>query len=432
MRGKLMPARDGKVLSWVAGLAMVAVAWTSDRAAAQQASPPSAAAAELIATTVPDAPNGGIVPVGCSTCGGGGCGGGCGSRPLQTLYEDGYIPGGCPSCCYAGRRPCDCGADSCGFFGKCWNGLIECLCCPDPCYEPHYVHAANAAFFVDSVRPVTQMRWRYDAGFGMTAPDRAEYFMPRFNTNPIQVVGQGCPRPNQQGKGIAGIARKIDYEDLSLYTEGAVNNFSVFMQYFYREIDPSPAPINTGTLCPTSGFADLLIGTKTLLMDCELMQLTFQFQTFIPVGNFTQGLGTAHVSLEPSFLTSVKLAQDLYFQGQTAYWIPIAGDPIYQANVWHSHLSFNRVLCRCGCNSMLIGTFEFNEWTILGGNYTSPNLLIGGSPVGLSAWTGIFSMGPGLRAVICNTIDFGVGTAFALTGDKWADQLVRSEFRWRY
>ena len=47
------------------------------------------------------------------------------------------------------------------------------------------------------------------------------------------------------GKGIAGIARKIDYEDLSLYTEGAVNNFSVFMQYFYREIDPSPAPINT-------------------------------------------------------------------------------------------------------------------------------------------------------------------------------------------
>jgi hypothetical protein len=419
--------------------------WNSGRAAPPETPPPYPAGTEFIGTTMANAgaPDGGIVQAGCSTCGSGGCGGGCGSRPLQPIYEDGYIPAGCPSCCYAGRRPCDCCVDSCGFFGKCWAGLVECLCCPDPCYEPHYVHAANAAFFVDTVRPVTQMRWRYDAGWGMTSPDRAEFFMPRFNTTPIQVLAPTCPRPNIPGKGIAGLARKIDYEDLSLYMEGAVNSFSVYTQLFYRELDPSPSPINTGTLCSTSGFADMLIGTKTLLLDCELTQLTFQFQTFIPTGNFTQGLGTGHVSLEPSLLTSVKLAQDLYFQGQMAYWIPIGGDPNYQGNVWHNHLSFNRVLYRCGCNSMLIGTLEFNEWTVLGGNYTSPTLQVfvppGGTPgpaglhpVGLSAWTGIFSAGPGLRMVICNTIDFGVGTAFALTGDKWADQLVRSEFRWRY
>jgi len=85
MRGKLMPARDGKVLSWVAGLAILAVAWTSKRADAQQTPPPYAAATELIGTTVPDAPNGGIVPVGCSTCG---SGGGCGSAtlPSEPIY----------------------------------------------------------------------------------------------------------------------------------------------------------------------------------------------------------------------------------------------------------------------------------------------------------------------------------------------------------
>jgi hypothetical protein len=34
--------------------------------------------------------------------------------------------------------------------------------------------------------------------------------------------------------------------------------------------------------------------------------------------------------------------------------------------------------------------------------------------------------------VICDRVDFGAGTAFAVTGDRWAEELVRVEFRWRY
>jgi hypothetical protein len=42
------------------------------------------------------------------------------------------------------------------------------------------------------------------------------------------------------------------------------------------------------------------------------------------------------------------------------------------------------------------------------------------------------SVGPGLRLYICDKIDFGVGTAFALTGDHWEEELIRGEFRWRF
>jgi hypothetical protein len=441
MRGKLQPACDGRFLSWVTGLTCWALTWTAAGVLAQQPSPAGAPApfpavvadASPIPTEV-TAPGGGIEQTGCATCGGGGGGCGIGWRPLQTIYEDDYQPGACPSCCYPGRLPCDScwGADD-GFLGKCCGGLRQCLCCPDPCYVPSYVHAGNAAFFVTNVRPVTYMMLQYEPGWNMTSPDRAEFVMPRFRTTPPQVLANGGATAVPAGKGLPGVARKIDYQALSLYTEAATAKFGVFIQQFYSQINPFPAPITpAGSLRVTSGFGDMLVGTKAVLLDCELMLLTFQFQTYIPVGNFTQGLGTGHVSLEPSLLTSIKLAPDFYFQGQSAYWIPIGGDPNYQGNVWHNHLSLNRVLRHWGPGTMLIGTAEVNEWTVLNGDYTSPTLLIGGAPVAHGAFAGIVSAGPGLRMVVCNSIDFGVGTAFAITNEKWADQLIRAQLRWRF
>jgi hypothetical protein len=44
----------------------------------------------------------------------------------------------------------------------------------------------------------------------------------------------------------------------------------------------------------------------------------------------------------------------------------------------------------------------------------------------------MFSAGPGIRFVVCDKIDLGVGSAFSLTGDHWAEELVRAEFRWRF
>jgi hypothetical protein len=109
---------------------------------------------------------------------------------------------------------------------------------------------------------------------------------------------------------------------------------------------PASSVPGTNGLCNASGFGDMVIGTKSMLLDCCLMQLTFQFKTFLPVGDFTNGLGTGHVSLEPSLLFNINCAKDTYLQGQLAYWIPIGGDPLYEGNIYHMHFSLNHVLWR--------------------------------------------------------------------------------------
>src|SRR5262249_4144607 len=158
------------------------------------------------------------------------------------------------------------------------------------------------------------------------------------------------------------------------------------------------------------------------------------FKTYIPTGSPGQGLSVGHVSLEPAFLYNLRLGPQTYLQGMTAYWIPISGDDVYQANIWHNHWSLNHVLC-CPCNGLqLIGTLELTVWKIFGGAYTVTD--IGNDTAGTvyvkSASTTILNGGPGIRAVICDKIDVGVGSALSMTGPRWFEEVVRAEFRWRF
>src|SRR4051812_31999031 len=88
----------------------------------------------------------------------------------------------------------------------------------------------------------------------------------------------------------------------------------------------------------------------------------------------------------------------------------------------------------------LVGTAELNHWIVCEGAYTEPNFLIVPpppnrqmlTPVAQPGGASILSMGPGIRFVVCDKIDIGVGTAFAVTGDHWAEEQVRVDFRWRF
>src|SRR5262249_38238144 len=160
-----------------------------------------------------------------------------------------------------------------------------------------------------------------------------------FRTTPNQLEPGGPCAKTGVGKGPACIAKSLDYQALRLYTEAATQTFGFFVEMPYLHIDPEtgaaslmPAtavnnvaganvpgnPANGANragrrpqlvpapCCPASGFDDLNLGTKSVWIDCELLLLTFQFKTFVPTGNFTRGLGTAHVSLEPSLLFAIK------------------------------------------------------------------------------------------------------------------------------
>jgi hypothetical protein len=379
----------------------------------------------------PTAPTEGVVQASCSTCGGGGgvlgmpppADGGCatcGSGLLGAVSGDG-IPcaTGCTCApCYPGQVPCDCCCTPHTGLGRFLDGLYHCICCPDPCYQPRWVALANSAFFVDQVKPVTQMILRGDFAGEVQFPDRAEYFWARENAKGPHFPGRVPPGAHAPGE------PNVDFSRGVLYTEGAVNRFSAFVALSYLNVEP--------TLYPgASGFGDMFIGTKSLLLDCDLIQFTFQFETFLPTGNFTKGLGTGHVALDPSLITAIKLTPITYLQAQTSYWFPLGGTPTYQGPVFNYQFSINQLLYRCGCarDVQIIGTAELGGYEFAGGAYTSP---VTGLPMSAKDVTNIVNVGPGLRLVICNKIDIGAGSQFAISKDRFAAAMARIEFRWRF
>lgn len=537
MIGKSLRKGRGRLSWWLAG---VALGLTAGPVHAQVTAADPAAAGAVVAadslTTAAPAPgpifDPKVVQAGCSGCGGG-AGSLCGPGELGS--------GGCGTCCLTGRNYCcsDCG-DCKTWVGKFFCGLYQCICCSDPCYDPCWLPVADTAFFLDAARPQTFTALRYTNLIDFRNPDRAEFLMPRFRTNPNQLEPAGLCAERGFGKGPGCIASSVDIQQLSLYMEAASGAAGVSLEIPYKHLDPQTAPasrnlvpsvvrgpdgnpaevpvtpdpfrgmpflvpagagplphdlilgpggatvpplpgqanpttlaggtrIPRGTVlapgtqiapgatfvrpqvalvpqaspcCPQSGFGDLILGTKAMFLDCELLQLTFGFKTFMPTGSFVQGLGTGHVSLEPSLLYNLHLARDVYLQGQFAYWIPIGGDNLYQGNIFHAHAALNTVLWRPCPGVVLTGTLEGSLWNICNGAFTDPVLRLNGvdaagqpvmdAPVSREAEDIFVYLGPGARLFICEKIDLGVGYQRALTKEHFARHALRAEFRWRF
>jgi hypothetical protein len=315
--------------------------------------------------------------------------------------------------------PADCMADIDAYwqegFGTCkrfCGGLHECLCCPDPCYQPHWIPIADAAFDVPAVRPVTQQRLRWDRGLNVVLPDRAEYFWARADGN-----GRGpAPAP-----GLLLASDRVSYHDVWYQFEAAIERFSVMVQVPYRSLEPSQT-------AHAVGFGDLKVGAKTLIFDCELLQIGAQVMVTMPTGNANRGLGTGHYAVEPSLLLGLRVGPETYLQAQLAEWIPVRGDSQYAGRVFQTHVALNRTLLRLHENWPLIGTVGFNSWTFQDGEYTDPVL---GSNQRAGGFT-YMSAGPGLRLFICDHIDIGFGANFSLNRPNFAEVIYTSEFRWRF
>jgi hypothetical protein len=435
MTGKRFIQRVGKrwwlavAVLWAASAGTPAMAQNAVRPAVGSGPPAPPAGGTVttaLAVGVPDvASASGVVQAGCSTCGNG-------LLAPTTTAETGdngccHCAEGCPSgCCHPGYYPCDCPCDSDGYASRLLGGIYHCICCPDPCYEPQWVPLANASFFTDGARPRTQMRLRADTVFDLSFPDKAEYFWGQEGIKGPGSPGAGGPpapaipgAPAAPGTPIG--ERRVNYRDYTLYTEGARGPLGVFVELNYRNVGPD-------TFDGGAGFGDMNLGTKTLLLDCELLQFAFQFKTFLPTGNFNKGLGTSHVSLEPAFLLALKLTPQTYLQAETALWFPVGGETGIEGPVFHYHLSLNQLLWCCGRDIQLIGTVEAIGYEIGGGAFTKIDGTLGSA----KDIDDIFSIGPGLRLSICNKIDFGVGSAFSLTSDKMGADFIRAEFRWLF
>lgn len=361
---------------------------------------------------LPGKPPAEIVPVGCA---------GCSSGLLPALkappldgplfdgLDDGPCGNGCGGNCVPGRYPCY-PHHANGPLGKLAGALYECICCPDPCYEGKWCPLADAAFFTEAPRPISQTRFRYDSGQFVRFLDRAEYFWARADGN-----GKGPP-PTAPLLG----PLFLRYNDLVMVAEGGTGALTVLAETRYRSLQADP-------FGHAAGFTDTTIGTKTLLYDCELLQLAMLFRTYIPSGNFRKGLGTGHVSLEPGLLLGVKLSPTTYLQTQLSEWIPLGGDQNYQGSVLALNWSVNQEIYRLTPDVPIIATFEGNTLSFQDGQYTDPF-------TGPSKASGVtyVSLGGGMRLFVCDRIDMGVGALFAVTGQYLARQQYRAEFRVRF
>ena len=247
-----------------------------------------------------------IEKAGCSSCGG------FHSSADGSIFHNSM--GGALGQCVPGQEGCTPPGNECDtLFGAIINNVYEILNCNDPCYQPVWDPAAYASVFADYARPRTVTRFRYDNIQNLVLADRNTYFLMQTNSHfPSNFTNRhGVPYRTDPS---------VMIQQGYYYQEAAAGRGSVFFELPYRSLDPLYSP-------GQAGFGDINFGIKSLLLDTELLQVSFQFRTYTPSGNAAQGLGTGHFTLDPSLLSSLKLAPDTFLQLQLGNWTPLGGNP---------------------------------------------------------------------------------------------------------
>jgi hypothetical protein len=294
--------------------------------------------------------------------------------------------------------------------------------------------------YIDDAIIGSQIRIRFDAAFNDPFPDRSEFFYGKCAC--YQQLAKADPAaydPNAPGPG-PGVPTNLNFQQLYLFGEYAPKSrFSVFFELPFRWIQPQGF-VNTGftPFGNQGGVSDVNMGVKLGLIDSERSALTFQFKSYLPSGNASDGLGTNHSSIEPALLLYHSFSSRWELEGQLGDWHPIdgsrgvptvgsssfAGDVFFygigpSAEVYHN-------------SSVAIAPIiELVGWHVLGGFQTQ----VPGPVAGVAAQasgTNIVNMKFGVRTTIHNHNSVYVGYGRALTDADWYRDIVRVEYRYAF
>src|ERR1035441_10427545 len=138
--------------------------------------------------------------------------------------------------------------------------------------------------YVEDAAVGTMVRVRFDAGFDMTAPDRAEFFYGKCGC--YRTPGGGDP--NAPGPG-AVIVTKLRFQEVHVNVEYALaHRFSLFVDGVARSIQPQAAaggPVFAGQ----TGPGDLQAGFKFAPLASPDGYLTVQLRSYFPTGDSRNG-----------------------------------------------------------------------------------------------------------------------------------------------
>jgi hypothetical protein len=259
--------------------------------------------------------------------------------------------------------------------------------------------------YIDSAIPGDQFRLRFDAADHDFRPTRAEFFYPQGRP-----LGPGLPLPDP----------RVDYQDVTQYLEVAAGErLSAFVELAERFLDPE---VNARH----EGLGDMNAGFKYAFVDSPDLVATFQFRTYIPTGDATRGLGTNHVSLEPSLLVYKPLTDRLGFEGEFRTWVPVGGTD-FAGDILRYGLGLHYDLYQTH-NTKIVPVVEVVGWTVLDGKETVVE------PTGVpivenAAGDTIVDVKVGVHVKLATWGDFYTGYGRAVTGSRWYDNIYRAEFR---
>jgi hypothetical protein len=265
---------------------------------------------------------------------------------------------------------------------------------------------ALAGYEIDASQPFTNVRLRYDSVYGLPFPDRSLWFWAKSGNGPTILPGE-----------------VVNYQDLRLYSEVGTKLVSAIVEYPLRSLDPE---FNSNT----TGFGDMVVGNKAVIVDGRYWQITQVFRTYINTGSVKKGLGDGHVSLEPGVLGRYKWTDDTYLHGQIKFWFPVGADPNFGGQILKTGIGLTTLGYETDTFAVLHST-ELVFYNFVGGRKTvlpGVSRSVDGEVCGTWFYGPRFVLGPaGDLGLFEVGVNGGVGF-----GDDWIDGMFRFELRWSY
>lgn len=285
--------------------------------------------------------------------------------------------------------------------------------------------------YIEDASIRTQFRVRFDGGWGVDSPDRAEFFYAKCGCY-RDLAGSPLLDADAPGPG-PGIVTGLTYTQLNVFGEFAVNDrVSIFGELPIRQIRPKSFVPGTGSFDNQSGIGDIKAGVKFSLASDDMRDLTLLVRTSLPTGDAIKGLGTDSASFEPALLYRQDVNERVSVESQFGIWNPIGGsrgplasDGRFSGSVLYYGIgpSFDAVTTDTLTFSPVV---ELIGWRVLRGFETKTLLTpIGGDASGVN----ILNLKIGARTTMTNGGSFYFGIGFGLTDAAWYDRMLRLEYR---
>lgn len=271
----------------------------------------------------------------------------------------------------------------------------------------------------------SQVRVRFDAIFGDSQIDMAEYLFAESGSNGGTAAG---PKP--------GLASNLNFQQLYMYGEYAPKKFLSFLVNVpVRWIQPlsfDPATLSSGEVGfgDHGGLSDVSVGFKLAALASQRQYLTFQFVGTFPSGDPGKGLGTDHYTIEPTLLYYLKVADRFTVESQFGDSHPIGGDTpgfagdVIEYGAGPSYVAYKSDKVR------FTPVIELVIWKIFGGMWNDPTTPPNMSTISSADANRVINLKFGARTTIGKNTSFYVGYGHALTSANfWYQQILRVEYR---